>query len=299
MKVSLTGAFLVSLYTILISSADAITKLIAGGYAAPQLFCLSGLIVVALSLLVDRLPSQRQGLRTCSPWAMAVRSGATVMAAICFFNAFGALPLADVFLFIGLMPLLSGLMSGLILSEQVRPSTWFALTAGFIGVLSLFPGGLPAITTGHLSGLGAAVFGTLSIVMSRYIGRHESNVLAQLFYPNLALFGAMGAALPFVWVPMPLSDLAWIFVYAVVLFSARWVLVLSLRNLAVYVVTPLMNLQFVWMVILGAVFFGELPTTATLLGVAIVMASGLYLVWEQFAPKDAGNILTYNFKTDP
>ncbi|MBO9453174.1 DMT family transporter [Tropicibacter sp. R16_0] len=299
MKASLLGAALVALYTILISSADAITKLIAGGYAAPQLFCLSGLIVVALSLLVDRMPSQRQGLRTRSPWAMTVRSGATVMAAVCFFNAFGALPLADVFLYIGLMPLLSGLMSGLILREQVRPSAWFALTAGFIGVLSLFPGGLQAITTGHLFGLGAAVFGTLSIVMSRFIGRHESNVLAQVFYPNLALFVAMGAALPFVWVPMPLSDLVWVVVYAAVLFSARWVLVLSLRTLAVYVVTPLMNLQFVWMVILGAVFFGELPTTATLLGVAIVMASGLYLVWEQFAPEQTEDTFARNFKTDP
>lgn len=299
MKASLLGAALVALYTILISSADAITKLIAGGYAAPQLFGLSGLIVVALSLLLDRLPSQQQGLRTRCPRAMAVRSAATVLAAGCFFYAFGALPLADVFLFIGLMPLLSGLMSGLILGEQVRPSAWFALTAGFIGVLSLFPGGLSAVTTGHLFGLGAAVFGTLSIVMSRYIGRHESNVLAQVFYPNLALFVVMGAALPFVWVPMPVSDLAWVVVYAAVLFVARWVLVLSLRSLAVYVVTPLMNLQFVWMVILGAMFFGELPTTATLLGVAIVMASGLYLVWEQFAPKDAGDRLVYNFKTDP
>lgn len=299
MKASLIGAALVALYTILISSADAITKLIAGGYAAPQLFCLSGLIVVSLALLVDRLPSQRQGLRTRSPWAMAVRSGATVLAGVCFFNAFGALPLADVFLFIGLMPLLSGLMSGLILREQVRPSAWFALGAGFIGVLSLFPGGLSAVSSGHLFGLGAAVFGTLSIVMSRYIGRYESNVLAQVFYPNLALFVAMGAALPFVWVPMPASDLAWVAVYAAVLFSARWVLVLSLRKLAVYVVTPLMNLQFVWMVILGAVFFGEVPTLSTLLGVAIVMASGLYLVWEQFAPKEDEQRLALNFKTDP
>ncbi len=43
-----------------------------------------------------------------------------------------------------------------------------------------------------------------------------------------------------------------------------------------------MNLQFVWMVILGAVFFGEFPGAHILLGVAIIIASGVYLVYDQF-----------------
>ena len=36
---ALMGAMLAAFYTVLISCADAITKLIAGGYAAPQLAC--------------------------------------------------------------------------------------------------------------------------------------------------------------------------------------------------------------------------------------------------------------------
>ncbi|MFT4961108.1 MAG: hypothetical protein ACI92Z_002194, partial [Paracoccaceae bacterium] len=50
MRAATLGAGLVVIYTALISSADAITKFIAGGYAAPQLFCLSGLIVMGLCL---------------------------------------------------------------------------------------------------------------------------------------------------------------------------------------------------------------------------------------------------------
>ena len=79
-KATLIGAVLVALYTVLISSADGITKLIAGGYSAPQLYCLSGLIVVGLSWAADRHPSQRRGLRTANPRAMAIRSLATVVA---------------------------------------------------------------------------------------------------------------------------------------------------------------------------------------------------------------------------
>lgn len=61
-------------------------------------------------------------------------------------------------------------------------------------------------------------------------------------------------------------------------------LVVALRLLAAHVVTPLVNLQFIWMVAIGALAFGELPSVATWLGGAVVIASGLYLVWEQFAP---------------
>ena len=293
---ALAGAGLVVVYTALIAGADAITKLIAGGYAAPQMFCLSGALVMGLSVLADRHPRQRQGLATRCPRAMALRSGATVIAAVSFFQAFRLLPFADVFLFIALMPILAGLMSGPILREHVRPAAWGALAAGAVGVMCLFPAGMNSASVGHLYALSAAVSGTFSMVMARFIGRYESNALAQVFYPNMAIFVAMGLALPTVWVPMPAADLAWVAGYALLLFGARWLLVVALRLLAAYAVTPLMNLQFVWMVGLGAVGFGEWPGPGTYLGVAIVAGSGLYLVWDQIAPRPD---FPRNVKTDP
>lgn len=281
---TLLGTGLAIGYTTLISGADAITKLIAGGYAAPQLYAFSGFIVIALSLMADRHPSQRRGLGTTCPRAMALRSGATVIASLAFFHAFRLLPFAEVFLFIGLMPILAGLMSGLILGEYVRPAAWIALAAGFIGVACLFPAGFGSVSTGHLWAGAAAVSGTFSMVMARFIGRHEANALAQVFYPNLAILLCMGTALPFVWQPMPLTDLAWVMAYAGLLFASRWVLVVALRLLTAYAVTPLMNLQFVWMAVIGALAFGEFPGSGTFLGVAIIMGSGAYLVWDQFAP---------------
>jgi len=280
----LAGAGLVVAYTALISSADAITKLVAGGYAAPQMYCLSGLMVMGLSVLADRHPRQRRGLATRCPGAMALRSGATVIASVAFFQAFRLLPFADVFLFVALMPILAGLMSGPILREHVRPAAWAALASGAVGVMCLFPSGSGSVSAGHLYALAAALFGTFSMVMARFIGRHESNALAQVFYPNLAIFCTMGLALPFVWVPMPASDLSLVAAYAGLLFVARWLLVVALRMLAAYAVTPLMNLQFVWMVGLGALGFGEWPGAGTYLGVAIVIGSGLYLLWDQAAP---------------
>ncbi|MBR9764840.1 MAG: DMT family transporter [Rhodobacteraceae bacterium] len=286
-RATLAGVALVLLYTALISSADAITKFISGSFAAPQLYVLSGALVASFCLGAEWLKSGSEGvmdaIRTSRPVEMGVRSCATVIASVCYFYAFKLLEFAEVFVFIGLMPIFAGLMSGPLLKEKVSLAVWFALGAGFIGIVCLFPEGVHAVSLGHLIAFGATASGTLSMVMARRIGQHERNALAQVFWPNATLALVMAVALPFVFRPMGLHDLFWIAAYAGFLFFARWVLVVALRLLAAYVVTPLMNLQFVWMVIMGALIFGETTQANVFLGSAIVIGSGLYLIYDQLA----------------
>jgi len=279
------GLALCLLYTVLITGADAITKLFGQAYAAPQLFALSGLLVAGACLVIGQVGHHRgQGLRTRCPRAMAIRAGATVLGSVAFYYAFVLLPFAEVFIFVALIPLLAALLSGPVLGEGVRGPVWGALGLGAFGVLWLFPGGLGEIGMGHLVAFVAVALGTVSLVTSRYISQRESNLLAQVFYPNLALGAVMCAALPFVFMPMGLFDVAWAVAYAVLLFAARWVLVAALQALPAYVVTPLMNMQFVWMVLIGAVGFGETPGPGVFLGAMIVMLAGLWLVRDQARP---------------
>ena len=279
------GVALTAAYTLLISGADAITKLFASSYAAPQLFAVSGGIVALLSLLANR--DDRGGWRgvgTTCPRAMAIRTVATVAGTIAFFHAFRLLPFAEVFLFIALIPLMAALMSGPVLNEPVRPQAWGALLLGVVGVACHFPGGLSEVGAGHVVAFIAVLLGTVSMVASRYIGQRDGNILAQVFYPNLALMIVMGCALPFVFVPMGAIDLALAFAYAGLLFGARWVLVAALRLLPAYVVTPLMNLQFLWMVGIGMVVFAERPAAGVYVGAAIIVLAGLWLIWDQARP---------------
>ncbi|WP_226621248.1 DMT family transporter [Alloyangia pacifica] len=285
MRAALTGAALVALYTALIAAADGITKLIAGGYAAPQFFALSSGMVLVFTLgAARRQGSLRTALNLQSRGTMTLRALLTVLAAVGFFQAFRLLPFADVFLFIGLMPLIAAALSGPALGEPVRPAAWLALGAGACGILVLMPEGRAGLGAGHLWALLAAVSGTGSMVAARAIARRERKPLAQVFWPNLALALVMGAALPVVWQPMPVSDWLWVAGYALFLFGARYVSVEALRLLPAYVATPLMNLQFVWMLGIGFFGFGELPTLGALLGAALVIGSGLWLVADEALP---------------
>lgn len=274
------GAALVIVYTGMMAAADGITKFIAGGYAAPQLFVLSSALVMALALAGAR-GSDGPGLRIRAKKAMLVRSVLTVVASVAFFQAFRLLPFADVFLFIGLIPLIAAALSGPILNEAPRPMAWAALGVGAGGILFLMPGGLSGAQAGHGWAVLAAVSGCGSMLAARVIARAERAPLAQVFWPNAALLVAMSVALPFVWKPMSLIDLGWVTAYAVALFGARYVVAEALRLLPTYVATPLMNLQFVWMVIIGFMAFGEVPTLGTWAGVLLVVGSGFWLVMEE------------------
>jgi len=278
------GAGLTVVYTALISSADAITKMFAASYAAPQLFALSGAIVALLALVCNRAGPNPRGVATRCPRAMALRSAATVLGAGAFFYAFRLLPFAEVFLFIAMIPLITALLSGPILGEAVRPQAWGAVMLGIVGLLCLAPDGLQALSLGHAVALAAVLLGTISMMASRYIGTRDGNLLAQVFWPNLALAAVSACALPFVWAPMELVDLGWACAYAALLFGARWVLVAAFRALPAYVITPLMNLQFLWMVAIGAAVFGEVPGAAIYLGAALVISAGAWLIYDQAFP---------------
>jgi drug/metabolite transporter (DMT)-like permease len=75
-------------------------------------------------------------------------------------------------------------------------------------------------------------------------------------------------------------DMLLIASYASLLFFARWVLVVALTHMKAYVATLLMNLQFVVMIVVGAVVFAELPSLNLIIGASVIILAGIYLLIE-------------------
>lgn len=274
------GVLLLLGSTLAATLADGTIKDLSHRLAAPQVFFLSGLAMAALSLAAARAGSglglfATSCLRTRAPGLLAWRSLATVMASLGFFHAIKLVPLAEVFVFIGLMPLMSAFLSRALLGETVPPAAMVGLVVGILGVAMLFPSGFNDLSLGHLAGFLGAFSGTVSLVLARRMARHEANTLVQVFYPNLTLALAAMAVLPAVWQPMRLADVGQIALYSGLLFLARWAMVLVMQRLRAPVALPLMNVQFVWLVAVGFVFFGEVPTLSTLIGAGLVMAAGI------------------------
>lgn len=272
--------------TLAATLADGTVKDLSARLEAPQVFFLSGLIMAGLSLLAARTGSRlgiftTSCLKTTVPGLLMWRSVATVVASLGFFYAIALIPLAEIFVFVGLMPLMSALMSRYLLGESVDVAAWAGLGLGLVGVLMLFPNGLSGLSLGHLAGFVGAFSGTVSLVLSRLMARREANTLVQVFYPNLALAAVAALMLPAIWQPMALIDVGRIFLYSGLLFLARWTMVMVMQRLRAPVALPLMNIQFVWMVAVGFVFFGEVPALTTIVGALLVMCAGGIALMEQ------------------
>ncbi len=291
MKARLTQPLFLGVLLLLASTlagtlADGTVKDLSARLAAPQVFFLSGLAMALMSVLAARAGSRlglftTSCLRTRVPGLLIWRSVATVVASLGFFYAIKMVPLAEIFLFVGMMPLMSALLSRVMLDEAVPPAALVGLLVGLLGVAMLFPSGFSDLSLGHLAGFTGALAGTVSLVLARMMARHETNTLVQVFYPNLVLALSAMTLLPAVWAPMGMVDIGQIALYSGLLFLARWAMVMVMQRLRAPVALPLMNVQFVWLVAVGFVFFGEVPAATTLLGAMLVMTAGIIALTQQ------------------
>ena len=280
------GVGLMLIGTLCATGADASLKAVASDYAAPQVLLIAAVLSILLSFAANRGSDPRRVLRTGAPVAMAVRSVATVVAAIGFYQAFVRLPFAEVFLFIGLMPLLAAAFSGPMLGERVSWRVWVGLAIGFAGLIVLAPPVSDTVAwSGHLYAAMGSVAGTLSVVLCRHIGRNQTHSLAQVLLPQVAVALVMLMFVPFTYLPMSGGDVGLVLLYSGLLFSGRWILVIVTRLIPAWLSLQLMNLQFVWMAVLGVFVFNEPMAANVFFGAALVALAAVVLSFDLMARK--------------
>ena len=171
-------------------------------------------------------------------------------------------------------------LSPLLLGERVGPRRWAAVVAGFIGVLIIIrPGGAGfhwAMILSVICALSAALYQ----IATRKVGGSDL-ALTSLLYVSIA--GTAGA-LPFVavcWV----SPAWWVWIMLLLAAAygsiGHFMLTQAHRLAPAPVLAPFVYTQIISMIIIGYVVFGDVPDGATLLGSAIVVASGLYVFYRE------------------
>ncbi len=258
---------------------DVVIKTLGALYAPFQLIFFTVLLsfpLVTIMLMRDATPGH---LRPLHPWWIAIRTAAGVIGGVSAFYAFSVLPLAQVYAILFASPLLITVMAIPILGERVRIRRWLAVIVGLIGVLVVLrPGGDGAtLSLGHLAALTAAVFSALSSVIVRKVGNEERSVVL-LLYPMLGNFVVMACFLPFYYIPMPIEHLGLVGIISLLGFVAGLFLIAAYRNGEAAIVAPMQYSQIIWASIFGYVLFSERIDRQTLIGAAIIIASGLYIV---------------------
>lgn len=259
-----------------LSFHDALIKHLTASYAVPQIIFFTALFALPLLLIARRLQNGGS-LIPRHPWWVALRTLGHFCAGAGSFVAFSKLPMAEVYAFLFATPLVITALSNGVLGEWVGLKRWVAVIVGMIGVLIVLEPTRSAIGLGHVAALVAMFGGAVVSLVFRRIGRTESGA-AMLFYPMVLNLVVMGALLGAVHRPMPWADLALNAGVAVLGLAGMLSLYVAYRMARAATVAPMQYSQIIWAVLFGVFVFGEHPEPHVALGVALIMASGLYIL---------------------
>lgn len=266
---------------------DVVIKYLGASYSVFQIVFFSVLFGFPVTMLLLMGEPKPETLRPKYPFWTALRSIAVVFTGATAFYAFSTLPLTQTYAIIFAMPVLITLLAIPMLGERIGIRRASAVVLGLVGVLIVLRPGAADLNLGHLSALAAAFGGALVSVILRKIGSEERSVTLML-YPMMANFIVMGALLPFVYEPMPLLDMALMALVAILALLAMWLVILAYRMADAVIVAPMQYSQILWAVFFGTMFFGEGVDQATVIGAAVIIASGVYIVLrEDSRPADS------------
>lgn len=167
--------------------------------------------------------------------------------------------------------------AALIFGERVGWRRWAAILVGFAGVLIILRPGLEGFTVASL----LAVAGTIGFAGRDLATRAAPPVLSnlQLGVYGFAMMVPTGAVLLMFSGYAVMPDLAasgQLLAATVVGVAAYYALTAAMRMGDVGVITPFRYTRLVFALILGVALFNERPDGYTLIGSAIIVASGIY-----------------------
>ncbi|MET7242276.1 DMT family transporter [Methylobacterium sp. EM32] len=264
------------------ASIDASAKFLSG--------TMSPMLIVAVRYLVSFvivaafLAARRDivGLmRTRKPGLQVLRSLCLVTATMCSFVALRYLPLAQVTSITFASPLVVALIAGPLLGERVGWRRTIAVLVGFSGVLVVSRPGVSGMHPAALLAVVTALVNGVYIVVTRMLAAHDPPETT-MFYTGLVGSVLTAPFLPFLW-ETPTEPATWLGILSVGFFGAlgHWLLILAHRRAPASTLAPFAYAHLLWAVLLGFLIFGHLPDHWTVIGAAVVAASGLYLLYHE------------------
>lgn len=256
---------------------DAVVKHLGGTYSPLQVLFFTVLFGFPFATLQMIRETRPDTLLPKSWFWVGLRSAAIVFGGVFVFTAFSTLPFAQVYAVIFTAPLLVTVMAVPILGERVGWHRGIAVVVGLIGVLvALRPGAAP-LGFGHVAAMIGAFAIALVSVITRKIGRSERSVVL-LIYPMIANVAVLGVMMPSVYKPMPIQDLGLLASLAFMAWGAALLQIAAFARGEAGLIAPMQYSQMIWAVVYGALFFDEWPDQWTIIGTAIIVISGVYIV---------------------
>jgi drug/metabolite transporter (DMT)-like permease len=224
------------------------------------------------------------------PWLNLLRGAIHGAASLMFFMAVKYMPLADVFAIYFVEPFILTAMSAIFLKERVGWRRWLAIGIGFGGAMIVIQPSYEVFGLTALLPVACAFLFALYMFLNRAIGEADSPMTMQtmagiggtLFMAiALGLGTAAGDADFEISLPTSVQGLALLVILGAISGYIHLLVVRAFRMATLAVLAPFQYFEIIAAVALGYILFDEFPTPSKWLGIAIIVGSGLFILWRE------------------
>jgi drug/metabolite transporter (DMT)-like permease len=271
------------------AAQDGFSRYLASEYNTLMIVMLRYWVFAAfvIALALRRPEGPRAAIRSDRLGAHLAR-GTLLVAEVCLivwgYTLIGLIESHAVF---AICPLLIVALSGPMLGERISLQRWLAVAAGMVGVLVILRPGSGVFSWPALLPLASALMFALYSVLTRLTTRDEPT------FPSFFWPGVIGAVLATAlglpnWRPIALPDLLPLACYCALAVLSHWLLLKCYEATEAARVQPYAYLQIVFVAFIGIAVYDEVLAVPVVVGTAIIVAAGLYALWQERPPREDG-----------
>jgi RarD protein len=242
----------------------------------------AGLLVVAMGGIA--------GLKPAHLWPNLLRGLLLGAASLLFFTAVKYMPLADAIAVFFVEPMILTVLSGVFLKEPVGWRRWSAVVVGFAGALIVIQPSFALFGAVSLMPLGTATLFALYMLLNRRFSGRDSPLLMQCLAglggslaTGLAIAVGLALGIADLEPGLPSRGIDWTLLLVLGLLATfgHLLVVEAFRHAEASLLAPFQYIEIVSATIVGLAVFGDFPSASKWVGIAIVVASGLYTFWRE------------------
>lgn len=274
-----------------LATGDAIVKTMAGQWPGTAIAALRYFFGTAGLAVGVALTHGRAGFRCPRPALQAGRGLAVAVATLGFFTAIQLIPLADATAITFTNPMITALLSAMILGEHASRRTWIATAVAFAGVLVVLRPGFDFDAARLLPLLSAVGMASLMLLNRATAGLAPvltmQLLVAAFATPILIAATLVGQASGLSALRVGTPDwtvVARCAVVAVTATTAHLLIYLATTRASAATIAPMTYVQLLVAVALGWAWFGNALSWTTLAGAALIVGAGLALIAGQRRP---------------
>lgn len=219
----------------------------------------------------------------------AIRGGILAVSMICFVTTLRVMEVADAIAIFFVEPIILTILGGIVLKETIGWRRYTACAVGFAGAMLIIRPSFdeigPVALLPVVTAFGIAVFALMTRVLAHredpWSMQMQTGIWGGIFCGVVLLLGQGSGSILFDPVVPDMKGLAQSFGCGVMATISGTIAVYAYRNAPASTLAPLQYFEIVCATIFGWLVFGDFPDVIKWIGIAIIIASGLFILWRE------------------